>query len=227
MPTDGWSRLATRAAHPRDVTNRSTVWGITLHTTGSGVAREAKKDGIAPLEWAVAYYCDPDSYAAHYVIDHDGTVVQIANEWERMSHVGLDAAEREKYLSGAWEKVNPTTTALWEKAWPGYQSPSHLYPGKSVNAVYVGVELIPTTGTSAKPWKPGLTFTQFQHTACLHLCADVARRHSFPAGWGKTGRLVGHEDVNPLDRQDRGGGWDPGFLRAVPRFDFGWLRGAL
>jgi hypothetical protein len=32
--------------------------------------------------------------------------------------------------------------------------------------------------------------------------------------------LVCHEDLSPLKRWDKGGGWDVGVLRAVPRL--GW-----
>ena len=31
-------------------------------------------------------------------------------------------------------------------------------------------------------------------------------------------RLVGHEDIEPLERWNKQGGWDPGALRVKPKF---------
>ncbi len=56
------------------------------------------------------------------------------------------------------------------------------------------------------------------------LCADIGKRHGFPDGWQHTSRLVGHEDVDILERMDSHGGWDPGYLRAQPYFDFRYVR---
>ena len=33
-------------------------------------------------------------------------------------------------------------------------------------------------------------------------------------------RLLGHEDLTPISRHDKKGGWDPGGLREVPYFDW-------
>jgi N-acetyl-anhydromuramyl-L-alanine amidase AmpD len=72
--------------------------------------------------------------------------------------------------------------------------------------------------------RPGLLFTEAQHRALVALGRDLAARHGWPAGWGRTPRLVGHEDVQLLERQDAGGGWDPGALRAKPYIDFEFIR---
>lgn len=71
---------------------------------------------------------------------------------------------------------------------------------------------------------PGLRFTTAQHNAVAALGKDLAARHGWPADWHKTGRLVGHEDVDPLNRSDKIGGWDPGWLRSRPYFDFAYVR---
>ncbi len=55
------------------------------------------------------------------------------------------------------------------------------------------------------------------------LAVDVATRNGFAGepGWSQTGRLVGHEDLTPVSRHNRAGGWNPGALRGMPRF--GWV----
>lgn len=226
MSEPGWSNIAVRVEKPRDVANREgPVYGVALHTTGSGVVRAAKKKGIDPIEWAIGYYTDPDSYAPHYVIDFDGTVYQVANEVEKMPHIGLTAERRKQYLSGAWKKLAPPAlVARWQAAWPGYKSPAHLYPGSSPNGAFVGVEMIPITGTTELPMAPGLLFTQQQHALAAGLACDIATRNAFPPGWSRSSRLVGHEDVGLLDRMDKGGGWDPGALRERQYFDMVFVR---
>lgn len=122
--------------------------------------------------------------------------------------------------------------SLWQARWPSFKSPAHLFPGPSPNQVYVGIELIPLTGGQGQP-APLMTggiarkYTDEQHQALGRLIADIVGR------WGLAldevcdpakGRLVAHEDVNPAERSDGGGGWDPGALRDVPRFDWDYLR---
>lgn len=235
----GWSSIAVRADEPRDVRDRAVVWGVALHTTGSGLVSLWKKRVATGhfegnlLEFAVAWYTDPDNYAAHYVVGHDGTAVQIANDFERMPHIGMEPRRRAQYLSGDWLTIVPPKVAeAWCKAWPGKRSPAHLYPSYAPNEDYVGIEMIPTTGTDAVPMYVGARFTQAQHEAAADLAWDIATRHRFPAEWWKapsSSRLVGHEDVGLLDRFDRGGGWDPGALRAgrTAHFSMSHVRGAL
>src|SRR5581483_11667953 len=122
--------------------------------------------------------------------------------------------------------------ALWKARWPDFKSPAHLFPGPSPNQVYVGIEMIPLTGAAAQP-APLLSndvarkYTDAQHQAVARLIADVAARWSLALDEicdPKKGRLVGHEDLNPVERSDAGGGWDPGALRDVARFDWDYLR---
>jgi N-acetyl-anhydromuramyl-L-alanine amidase AmpD len=114
----------------------------------------------------------------------------------------------------------------WGERWPGYANPLDLLPGsKFANAPYVQIEMIPCVyGGKRKdlpaPLAPGLRFTRAQHDAVAALYVDLAKRHSWPAEWWRTPRVVGHEDVTPASRHDKNGGWDPGFLRAQPYFDW-------
>lgn len=234
----GLSPCAVQIDNPRDVADRTApIFGIVLHTTGSGLAKLWVKRGKPGTleEFAVAFYADPENYAPHYLIAHDGTIFQIANEKERMPHVGTKGPKgenrRKQYLSGEWETV-VSTVALdrWQYAWrsshtsKNYASPFHLFPGSSVNNVTMGIENIPTTGTSAEPMRSGLRFTREQHLANIRLCVDIAIRNKFPKGWARSPRLLGHEDVGLIDRHDKGGGWDPGWLREKPYFDFEYVR---
>lgn len=214
-------------AHPigmlKDLSNRTVpLFGIVLHTTGSSIVEQAQKLKVDPLEHVVAYYTRPEAYSAHYVIGHDGTTIQISDEKDKCLHVGLSAEERTSYLDGSWaKKVSKATYRLWQAQWGSrYKSPSHLYPGPSVNNVYVGIEMLPLL----KPTIEGVLFTERQHRAAASLAKDIAQRWGFPKGWQEGPRLLGHEDVQPLTRSNAGGGWDPGSLRDMPVFGLAWVR---
>lgn len=219
------SPLATMAAKPQDkVAKRAKAqaYGIVVHTTGSGVPSRAEQRKEDPLTTAVRIYCTPDytdpktgktafTNFAHYVIAYDGRIVQIADELIRARHVGF-AEERPFYLDGSWkQKVSAKTLALWTAKWAGWESPAHLFPGNSVNEVYLGIELIPLLKRDPN----GTLYTDAQYKALGALIKDIAGRHGFEA---KGARLVGHEDVNPIDRSNAGGGWDPSALRDAPNF---------
>lgn len=234
----GLSSCAIQIDNPRDVADRTRpLWGCVIHTTGSGLARLWKQRGQPGdlLEFATAFYADPGNYAPHYLIGHAGTIVQIANEKEKMPHVGTRGSKgenrREQYLSWEWTGlVSYSALYQWNLQWStgapdrSYKSPFHLFPGSSVNNIYVGIENIPVTGTSARPMRPGLRFTQAQHDANIRLVVNIAIRNGLPKGWASSPRLVGHEDVGLIDRHDKGGGWDPGALRAQPYFDMNYVR---
>lgn len=229
---DGYSPIAIQVEHRTDAIRTRVPWGLCLHTTGRGVPTAAKKRGKTPIEVALRIYKNSQNGGngypwggPAYVIDYDGTIYQLAPDDVRTQHVG---AARRTYLSGAWlKKASPKAVELWRARWQGYASPQHLFPDKYPNTSYVGCELIPCGSGFGTPWRPGLTFTEAQHTATIRLGSDLAERHGWPAGWAATSRLVGHEDVGLVDRCDRGGGWDPGALRDAPRFDFVSVRAQL
>ncbi len=209
------SPVATLVQHPRDVKNRTNPipYGLCVHTTGSGVPLQAQKLGIDPLQVAHDFYCNPKNNFPHYVIGNDGTIIQIAEDTESAWHCGVSVAERAAYLDGSWKKkVSPLTVKYWEDKW-NESSPSHLYPGKSVNDVYLGVELIPLI--KCLPNKS--LFTPEQYKALYSLIKDIEKRYFFSQIL-LGGRLVGHEDVNPLTRSSVSGGWDPGARRKDPSF---------
>jgi len=223
----GLSELATGPVErKRDVEDRTIpVYGVAVHCTGSSLITKALTHGADCLEYAIAYYLRPDSYFAHYVVGFDGTIAQIADEHEHAMHIGLPAVDRQAYLLGTWKKKLPTKyVAAWTARWPQYKSPSHLYPGKSPNAAYVGIELLPwQAGCPGTPHGPALRYTTEQHDATAALVRDVATRWEFPDGWERTGRLACHEDISPLTRTNKVGGWDPGVVRAPTWFDWSYF----
>lgn len=234
-PIDAFrSPLARQAAvrDPRDAPRRGVPWGFLIHTTGGGVTDLAKKRGERPIDVALRVYVGAQNGdngylwgGPHYVCEHDGTIHQIAPDDAMTAHAG--GYNRGRYFDGSWAPVFPEATARWRKQWPAYAHPYELFPSTSPNHDYIGLEMIPCGDGFGRPMRAGLRFTQEQHDVAIRLAHDRARAHAWPAGWQRTSRLLGHEDVDPLNRADRGGGWDPGFLRAAPFFDFEYVRRAV
>lgn len=201
---------------PQDVKNRPNqkAFGVMFHTAGRGVLKRAKEWGVSPLKAAERIYTRKGASFAHYILSQDGTLLQSADEIEMAWHAGLPAKQRQLYVSGKWKtQVAPKTLARWEKKWKGFKSPSHLYPTKSPNAAYIGVEFLPDENAE---------FSAAQYAMGAALALDIAERHGFTdemlEGKFPTPRLVGHEDIEPLERWNKHGGWDPGALRETPKF---------
>ncbi len=215
---------------PRSGLSRA-PWGFLLHTTGGGVTDLAKRRGRKPIDVAIDTYIASQNGAngylwggPGYLIDHDGSIHQLAPDTVLTAHAG--GSNRSRYLDGSWETVCTAATVLqWRAKHPGLAHPYSGFPAKSPNVDYVGCEMIPIgDGFGGAGMAPALRFTTAQHDAAIRLARDVGARHGFPAGWGTTPRLTGHEDVDPIERSDPRGGWDPGFLRAAPFFDFNYVR---
>lgn len=231
-------------------------WGMMVHTTGSGVTSLARKEAMAEAKRAQAAGVDPrptrspcdvalDVYRSSqkkkrrdgksyvfggpgYVVDYDGTIWRMAPDTANTAHCG--GKDRSRYLSGAWAKVDgmTATVAAWWKQWSTRSNPYSLFPSTSPNVDYIGVEMVPIgDGFGGDPMAPGLRFTRAQHDAVITLGRYLREAHAWPLVWAGTGRLVGHEDIQPLNRHDKRGGWDPGYLRAAPYFDFAYVRKAL
>ena len=209
-------------------------FGALLHTTGRGVVALAQTHKRTPIDVAIETYRESQNGSngyfwggPSYVIDHDGTQHQLAPDNILTAHAG--GGNREAYLSGHWTaKCSGATLTAWRKAWPTYQHPYSLFPSTSPNHDYVGIEMIPIgCGFGGSPMRPGLLFTKEQHESAAELAKDIAMRWGFPAGWAQTSRLLGHEDVDILNRMDSMGGWDPGWLRGQPYFDFAFVRGRI
>lgn len=192
---------------------------------------QAKREGRKPIDVAIETYIKSQNGSngylwggPAYVIDHDGTIYQIAPDEAVTAHAG--GGNRGSYVDGSWvSKVSPATLAQWRKQWPTMKHPYSTFPALSPNDSYVGCEMIPIgDGFGGSPMAPGLRFTKAQHNAAIALGRDLGARHGWPTGWARTSRLLGHEDVDPIERSDSGGGWDPGALRALPYFNFAFVR---
>lgn len=216
-----FSPLATRAAHlALGHGRRQRVVGLAVHTTGSGVLDHADDAHEDPIAWTVRYYGGAP-FHPHYVGGWRGELVAVCDEDAIAYHVGLDADRGDVALlraGGGWDTRIPRAD-LWRAAWAplGVRAPADLmtYGGRvSANAFFLGLELIPLRPAARAG---GLWFSPEQHELVARLAADVFARYALAPS---RRALLGHEDLNPLDRWDAGGGWDPGARRERPRFDW-------
>lgn len=225
-----------------EVGPKRAVYGICLHTTGDGIPAEVHKTGKSHLEVAHETYLRMGLVGPHFVIDPYGNVEQYAPVERVRYHAGVAAEERRSFLDGHWledaNRIPRAVTAWWRARWPGIKSPSHLYPSKSPNKDYIGIELIPAgryakavsgNGVIAGPgWvfehgtRPGFDKQRFsveQYAAAARLCNQLAEENGLDLD--RPGVLVGHEDLNPYSRP----GWDPGDMTQT--FSWGLLSGLL
>ena len=191
-------------------------WGLCVHTSGRGIVARASRRGEAPIDVALAWYRRKSG--VHYVIGYDGAIYQMLDDDRRGAHVGISWLERRRYLSGSWKRhVPPRALREWQRRWPHEKSPQHLYPTKSPNGSYIGVEMIPL---AHRRIASSFWFTDAQHASVALLYKDWAARHCWGEYHASSPRLLGHEDIDAFARWDKAGGWDPGAMRQLPRF--GW-----
>jgi hypothetical protein len=166
---------------------------------------------------------------------YGGELLQMANERKQANGVGMLEQIR-SIKSGKFEKdLPPIVVSLWRKHWPGYNHPLDLLPTgeQYANPCYIHVECVPCVypwngrygAWEVQPMRPGLRFTKAQHDTVAYLATDIARRNGWPLNekWWRTPRLLGHEDLSPITRHDKFGGWDPGYLRENPYFDWDYV----
>lgn len=245
-PPLGVSPIAVQAKKQWDAADRPKAWigrvyGLVVHTTGGSLPASAQDKGVYHTVRAVDHYTG--SHGCHYVNGWRGVaggdLLQVANEREQAAGVGVSNPknpskdQRRSIELGRFEAdLPPILVRLWRARWPGRDHSLALLPGtKTANSCYVHVECVPCvyhyrgkliTADGAEPLRPGIRFTAAQHDAVAALACDVARRNGWPPNeqWWRTPRLVGHEDLTPIARHNRLGGWDPGWLREKPYFDF-------
>lgn len=193
--------------------------GLCVHTTGGGIVEQAHRLKRPLLKHCAEFYLDIDNYGPHYVVGYDGSLIQVVDEMRIAMHVGLKAEERELLESGEWRgpvKASALWDAYWKSPGQGIMNPLDICGGRSPNDAYIGIEMPPLE----KPDPDGLWFTIDQHDSVAQLAVDIFARHGLLP---QRERIVGHEDVQPLSRWDKGGGWDPGGLRPQPRFDWPYV----
>lgn len=210
-----------------------TVYGICVHTTGDGIPAQSLKENKPPLEAAREVYESMGMVGPHYVVDPFGATDTYCDPQLLRYHVGLEADQRRSFLDGNWRndanRISPAVVSWWSALYPGVKSPSHLYPGPSANAVYIGIEVIPAgvyNGTAGWTWKwgsrPGFDQQRFSVESYRALASLVLRlADEFTLDLNKVGVLVGHESLNVYTRP----GWDPGDMNHT--FSWSMLRGLL
>lgn len=234
MPS--YSPLAKRSRKLAGRTRRKgEVRGVILHTTGSTIVLAAKKAKRDVLEHVVEHYLTHDE-GPTYVIGPSGKIVQVADEDKVTWHAGIKQEQLAAYMNGSWR--NKVQAHLrWDEVWNkhGIYDPRLLvgahrdggFPDVNehflgVNEHFIGIEMPPI----APAPKGALRFTPEQHQAAAELCADILARRGL-LGRAPHTVVLGHEDVNPLARFDKDGGWDPGALRLQPHFDMNLILKAL
>ena len=214
--------------HPLLAHGARKPWGVMLHTTGGGLPDKAHHEGLSPLETARKVYGGMRE-GPHYVIAPDGAVERYRADDQIAYHCGVSPVDRRDFLTGHWEaRVGRGVVGWWRARWPGVLSPQHLYPSTSPNSDYIGVELIPClaqtkgNGGSLKPvfgtpigGERG-RFTGAQYVAAALLTLQLCEAYSIPMR--RRGRVVGHEDINPITRP----GWDPGDMQGYWSWNTFW-----
>lgn len=209
---------------------QSAAHGAVVHTTGSGVVMAAQKAGKDPFERALSVY-STGLYFPHYIIGWAGELGQICDERIRAPHVGVTPIERTAFLNNTWRTLSHPIGcadylrnaqgfpqyAYWDARWPSLKAPTELVPGHVVSEVFLGIELLDARQMSGNSGKP---YTDEQYKSLGRLLVDVAKRHGFPI---QKERILGHDDLNPITRSTRAGGWDPGSYGSVPAFDWAHL----
>ncbi len=190
------------------------VYGVCVHTTADGPARKANAARTTPLQLAIRTYLE-GGVGPHYVIGYDGTIVSTCDEGHIAWHAGWGG--KGKTLWPGWK-----APAWWISVWRKWNAstPLDLLPrgASDPNQVYIGVELLAD--------KTGYGFTPAQYEALAQLVLDVARRHNVTINAAPSPRLLGHEDVDPIQRGRADGGRDPGAHRPNPKFSWAdlWSR---
>jgi N-acetyl-anhydromuramyl-L-alanine amidase AmpD len=138
-----------------------------------------------PSTWQkYLYYFDWDSYPAGSVfLDRDLEPVQGGN-------MATFVARPD---GTSWSKYD-----YFKNRWGAGAGPVNYDAGKSPNAYSVGIEILSVGAKSAS----ATAYTDAMYTSLRTLVTDICTRHAIPQ---EKGRVVGHEDVNPVQRY----GWDP------------------
>ena len=191
------------------------MFGIVVHTTGSGPATIAESDAKkrARLGCASAIDCALAIYAAgegfpHYVIGYDGATYATCPEDYTAWHAGWT-----RQMGGRDRWRSWSAPAWWSRVWGAGRTPIDLLPAGSLspNSSHFGIELLGASQSA--------TFTDAQYEALARLVVDIDQRHDLGIEGAPSSKLLGHEDLNPLPTEQHGranarGGWDPGAHRA-------------
>ncbi len=88
--------------------------------------------------------------------------------------------------------------AYFRNRWGDAAGPVNYAVDKRPNGYSVGIEMLSVGAKTPSP----TVYTEAMYQSLNRLVADICARHQIPM---QKGRVVGHEDVNPIQRY----GWDP------------------
>lgn len=201
---------------PKKCRKQGRRWfGVLIHTTGGGIAKLARLKGRTIEAVTRSVYGNVGMSFAHRVVMPEGWILRCADDSIIAPHCGVKAWQRAALLDGTWRAhVSDEGERLWGERWPGVKSPQHLFPTSGGNDAYLGIE---TVQVEAIDRATGTRFTMAQYVATARQVVAWERAHGFVAAGN---RLLTHEDVQPFERWDAHGGWDPGVIRAKPTYNW-------
>lgn len=204
---------------------------IIIHHTGVGVLgrfnRDRQRFGWSlPIQAAIHVYTKIMNSSGHYVIGHEGQVVQcVPDDWAAW-HAGYGSERRRSKLAEWYARVKFTAKKgkrpawvcrrdgrfdWWDVRWrvrgaPDVRgeivkvsSPAEWFPDLDVNRRSIGIELLSTPGREP--------FTELQIQSLRQLVTDLCREYGIPLD---NHHVLTHSDVCPLSRTTKGGEpWDP------------------
>ncbi len=183
----------------------SKINSIIIHTTGYGAGLKRIKNNNNTVDKIGEAYAKRMAnvlkYKGHFLIDHTGKIWQFLPVTEVAWHTG---SGKRKLLQS--EKLYE----WWTERWPDLKNPISLPVWKgSPNVNSVGIDLL-AHGNGAIT----SAYTQAQYKSLAKLIKSLCDNLEIPL---ERKYILGHEDVDPISRGSKKGGWDPG------HFDWGYL----
>lgn len=180
--------------------DKKVVNSIIIHTTGYGVGlqRIVKKHGDDLAQIGLSYAHRMASvlkYKGHFLIDHTGVIYQFLP----LGEVGWHTGSSKKRKLRRDEPVQ-----WWKDRWPNLKRPTDLdcWKENSPNYNSIGIDLLAHgNGAITKG------YTKEQYDSLIKLIAALCEDLEIPT---ERKFIVGHEDVDPISRGSKKGGWDPG-----------------
>lgn len=201
---------------------------IIIHHTGSGILGRFKRDRERfdwknPIEAAIHVYTKIMDSSGHYVIGHEGQVIQHCPDNWSAWHAGYGSKRRRSRLAEWFARVKYTrkkgTRPRWvcrrdgkydwwdlrwrirgaETAghWKRVTSPVAWFPDLDVNGQTIGLELLSTSGP----------FTEIQIDSLRQLVGDLCTEYGIPLD---AHHILTHSDAVPTARTSkRGFPYDP------------------
>lgn len=213
-PNQGQRPAGTRPSH------------IVVHVTGTGTFQETRNTFLRPNSTSAHYVIDKDGTLYQFVVDggrayHAGIDRRVRSLYDRQPRVWPqylryfswyrgypdDAVYVDQDLQIAPSEaervfVRRADSAPWphytyfQQRWPGRDLPVNYPQQPDPNNYAIGIETQGYGGTSAD------AYTDAMYVQLDRLLDNLSQKYAIPR---TKGRVVGHEDVDPVNRF----GWDP------------------